>query len=215
MSAVSLPILYSFRRCPYAIRARMALKVSGVEVKLREILLGDKPSVLLQLSPKGTVPVLHIRAPQERVIDESLQIAAWALAHHDPHNWLYHDTSHALIAQADNEFKPLLDRYKYADRYPDLTEQAAFAQAQGFLQTLESALVGDIFLINPQASLLDVMIFPFIRQFAFVNKARFDALNLPKLHAWLEYWLNNPLFISIMHKQPVWSGDEAANEPML
>jgi len=205
------PILYSFRRCPYAMRARLAIMISGVECELREILLKDKPASMLAASPKGTVPVL---VDGNSIIDESLDIAVWALNQHDPDNWLSHSIDHDLIDKADNQFKAQLDRYKYASRYPEYSEQEYFEQAQWYLEDLEHVLIENEnlhrpFLVTPNMTLLDAMIFPFIRQFAGVDRARFDALPLPKLHRWLNASVESSLFTSIMQKYPVWSeGDK-------
>jgi len=189
------PILYSFRRCPYAMRARLAIMISGVECELREILLKDKPASMLAASPKGTVPVL---VDGNSIIDESLDIAVWALNQHDPDNWLSHSIAHDLIDKADNQFKAQLDRYKYASRYPEYSEQEYFEQAQWYLENLEHVLIENQnlhrpFLVTPNMTLLDAMIFPFIRQFAGVDRARFDALPLPKLHRWLNALCKNTL----------------------
>ena len=116
-----LPVLYSFRRCPYAIRARMALAVAGMAVELREVLLRDKPEAMLEVSAKGTVPVLQL--PDGWVIDESLEVMDWALTQNDPEDWA--DTcadTEALIAYCDGPFKGWLDKYKYADRHPEQSQ---------------------------------------------------------------------------------------------
>jgi len=158
----SIPILYSFRRCPYAIRARLAIKISGIKVELREILLKDKPKEMLEISPKGTVPVLLL--PDDLVIDESREIMMWALTQNDPENWLESiDKSNSLIDQNDNEFKPHLDHYKYADRFPEYSKENYREQTNAFLKQLDQRLNESRYLISDKISLADMAIFPFIR----------------------------------------------------
>ena len=205
---MSNPVLYSFRRCPYAIRARIALYYSGVVCELREVVLKSKPAHMLSVSPKGTVPVL---LTDGHVIEESIEVVQWALEQGDPYQWLQHDCDDPLIQQCDAEFKYWLDRYKYLDRYPDFSAEYYFEKAGEFLKILEQRLVlsnqesGDFyFLDSPQISVLDIAIFPFVRQFAFVDKVKFDALTLPKLQSWLEYFLNSAMFLDVMQKYPMW-----------
>lgn len=198
-----LPVLYSFRRCPYAIRARMALAYAGVEVELREVVLRNKPAAMLQVSPKGTVPVMVL--PNGTVIDESIDIMRWALAIHDPDKWrLAGAAADTLIEMNDFEFKPVLDRYKYSDRYPEFTHAEYSEQAKPFLLQLEVQLGDSEFLFGPSPGFADVALFPFIRQFAFVNKAAFDRLPFTRLQKWLAYFLGMPLFLDVMSKYPVW-----------
>ena len=198
------PILYSFRRCPYAMRARLAIAASGVEVELREILLRDKAPAFLEASPKGTVPVLV--TPE--VIEESRDVMAWALAQNDPEGWLDMPAAgHALIDQADGPFKSALDRTKYASRYPDANPDTAREEASVFLRQLES-LLRDAYLFGPAPSLADMAILPFVRQFAHIDKAWFDAQAWPNLSRWLETFLASDRFAAIMTKYPKWvSGD--------
>lgn len=200
-----LPILYSFRRCPYAIRARMALTYAGVQVELREILLRDKPTAMLTASSKGTVPVLVL--PDGSVLDESYDVMRWALSHHDPDHWceatLAAETN-ALIEQNDGSFKAHLDHYKYADRYPEHPMEYYRTQAEGFLQILETRLTTTQFLLGEKISIADVGIFPFIRQFAFVDKDWFDRAPYPNLQCWLANFLESDIFLSVMEKHAVW-----------
>ena len=200
-----LPILYSFRRCPYAIRTRMALKYAGVQVELREILLRDKPLPMLTVSSKGTVPVLVL--PDGAVLDESYDVMRWALAHHDPDHWW--DSTRAseidtLIEQNDISFKAHLDHYKYADRHPEYSMEYYRSQAENFLEALESRLIAARFLLGESISFADVAIFPFIRQFASVDKAWFEPAPYPHLQNWLAHFLSSELFLSVMEKYPVW-----------
>lgn len=192
-------ILYSFRRCPYAIRARMALAYADIELELREILLKDKPDDMLKHSPKGTVPVLITADGQ--VIDESLDVMLWALQQHDPNNWSNQlDDSMALIQTNDQQFKPLLDRYKYADRYPELSEEQHRALTLPIIESLNQRLQRHKYLVDSNLTLADIAIFPFIRQYAFVNKNWFDQLPYSHLQKWLENLLASDLFKQIMSK---------------
>jgi len=199
-----LPILYSFRRCPYAIRARMAIAYSSIRVELREVSLANKPSAMLSLSAKGTVPVLQLG---EMVIDESLDIINWALQQSDPDCWMraeFQVGQQQLIAENDTQFKFWLDRYKYWDRYPEQSQHYYRVQAQQFLQQLEDLLIENEFIFCRQITLADIAIFPFIRQFAYVDKTWFDAAPYPNLQRWLEYLLSSPLFVEVMCKLPPW-----------
>lgn len=205
----AMPCLYSFRRCPYAIRARMALMRSGVRVELREVKLSSMPQQLLQLSAKATVPVL--RLPDGRVIDESLDIMRWALSQADPDDWLTIDAdSEALIAQHDEAFKPLLDRYKYADRHPELSPGEHRANTDLFLRALETRLSAGQYLSGEQMRLTDVAIMPFIRQFAGVDSAWFEQADYAALRRWLNAMLESELFTSVMGKQAFWKPQQAA-----
>jgi glutathione S-transferase len=200
-----LPILYSFRRCPYAMRARMALWISDTEAELREVKLADKPAALLETSPKGTVPVLAL--PGGRVIEESLAIMRWALARHDPENWLAGEEPE-LIARNDGPFKHHLDRYKYDTRY-DSDAGEHRAAALGILQELDDRLIQTDNLCGPSRSLADIAIFPFVRQFANHDRGWFDALPLRGLQRWLDRHLDSDLFRAVMDKHDPWSpGDE-------
>lgn len=199
------PILYSFRRCPYAIRARLALAVSCVKVEWREILLRDKPALMLEKSPKGTVPVLDLGAD---VIDESYDVMLWALAKNDPEGWL-DSYDAALIAENDGPFKSALDRFKYYTRHPEGTKDNAADEANRFLETLESRLNSTRFLGGDTRNLTDMAIFPFIRQFANADRAYFDNLPYPALQSWLETHIHAPLFQYVFQKRPVWHVGDA------
>ena len=211
MKNLKLPILYSFRRCPYAIRARLAIKVSNVQVEIREVLLKDKPAEMLSISPKGTVPVLEL--VNGTIIDESRDIMTWALTQHDPENWLLTDNVkqekvERLIDFNDNEFKQALDHYKYADRYPEHTMETYRQQGEVFLQQLEEKLTINDYLMGPDISQTDMAIFPFIRQFAYVDKDWFDQTSYTKLQKWLELLLNTKLFHHVMRKYPRWHNED-------
>lgn len=199
------PILYSFRRCPYAIRARLAIAKAGMAIELREVVLRNKPQQLLDISAKGTVPVLQL--PNGKVIDESIDIMYWALSYHDPEHWLENaasDDIKYLVKWNDGKFKYFLDRYKYADRYPENTEIYYREKAEDFLFELEKRLSKHLFLGSDYCSLADIAIFPFIRQFAAVDSNWFQASNYKNLRYWLKQQLDSPLFISVMDKLPAW-----------
>ena len=198
-----LPILYSYRRCPYAMRARMALHYSGIETEIREIALKQKPAHMLVLSPKGTVPVLAL--DDGAVIDESLDIMRWALARHDPQGWLQDQALSAeLISENDGSFKQALDRYKYAVRFPEHPAEVYRAAGERFLAALETRLRQHANLLGDAPRLADVAIFPFVRQFAAVDAAWWDVSPYPALRDWLDTWVGSRLFESIMQKHPVW-----------
>ena len=202
-----LPILYSFRRCPYAIRARMALRYSGIQVALREVILADKPEEMLISSPKGTVPVLIL--VDGTVIDESLDIMSWAISQNDPDCWAgengeYWQQAQSLIEINDNAFKQSLDQYKYADRFPEYPASHYRLQAEDFIQQLESRLSRQSYLLGQNISVADIAIFPFIRQFAFVDKNWFDQSEYTAVQMWLNGFLALPLFTDIMVKEAQW-----------
>ncbi|MBL1275354.1 MAG: glutathione S-transferase [Ectothiorhodospiraceae bacterium] len=201
-----LPILYSFRRCPYAMRARMAVKYSGVAVDMREVLLSNKPASMLTYSPKGTVPVLVL--PDNTVIDESRDIIDWALSVNDPMDWLPAENMRALgrqlIDENDSRFKEALDKYKYHVRFPEHSAEDYRAQGEVFLSTLNGRLSEARYLLGDKLSVVDIAVFPFIRQFAHVDKTWFEQAPYFRLQDWLEGLLQSDLFSSIMHKQAPW-----------
>lgn len=201
------PLLYSFRRCPYAMRARMGLWSAGCEVELREIVLRAKPDHMLDISPKGTVPVLMLT--DGRVIDESLDIMLWALGESDPEGWLMPEQDDraamlALIAALDREFKPHLDRYKYATRYEDVDESVERDLAMAALEPLTVRLDRQPQLFGHKTRLADIATFPFVRQFANTDRAWFDAHAPEALQQWLVGHERSELFQSIFRKWPVW-----------
>ncbi|SFL73118.1 Glutathione S-transferase [Shimia aestuarii] len=200
------PVLYSFRRCPYAMRARLAVAISGVKVELREILLRDKAPEFLKTSPSATVPCLKAG---DLVLDESLDIMIWALQQSDPQGWLSMPADgQDLIARADGPFKRVLDRTKYHTRYPDLDPEDQRAQAMTFLNDLNTRLEETPWLFGPIPTLSDMAILPFVRQFAFIDKPRFDAEAPPALGRWLNTFLASDLFAKIMPKPPVWKAGD-------
>jgi len=211
---VSLHRFYSFRRCPYAMRARLGILFAELRVELREIVLKNKPAQMLAISPKGTVPVLELAggdSSKRLVIEESREILEWALQQSDPQGLLNIDlvSANALIDRNDNEFKHWLDRYKYADRHPELTQLDYQQQGEVFLQELESLLAKNRYLLGSNISIADIGIMPFVRQFAHVDREVFYSLPYPNLQQWLRDWLEHPVFQQVMIKfQPWQEGDD-------
>ena len=210
---LALPVLYSFRRCPYAMRARMALKISDCRVHLREVVLREKPRALLECSPKDTVPVLVLA--NGTVIDESRDIMQWALNQNDPERWLPVEKGE-LIKQLldinDYAFKNNLDRYKYPNRYPEQRPEYYRTQAEQFLVILEARLNTHPFLMGDKVSMADIGIFPFIRQFAHVDKKWFEQTPYSQLQRWLECFIQGELFNAVMQKYSPW---EESSEPIV
>ncbi|MFT5212167.1 MAG: glutathione S-transferase [Flavobacterium sp.] len=216
------PILYTFRRCPYAIRARMGLAYAGIDYEHREVVLKNKPAEMITLSPKGTVPVLSHAEQRcldencldESCLDESIDILLWALSQRDPEGWMGFndgqlDEMAKLIKQNDFEFKAHLDHYKYADRFPEYRQQEYRDRCELFLQILETRLNKHRFLFASRVSYADIAILSFIRQFSKVDEIWFDQSPYLKLKAWLDELTHSPLFLSIMKKYKAWNpGDE-------
>jgi glutathione S-transferase len=201
-----LPVLYSFRRCPYAMRARLALLASGQRCELREVVLKNKPADMLAASPKGTVPVLVL--DDGTVLAQSLDIMRWALRQSDPLQWLAPAAGTlgdmlALVADCDDGFKPQLDRYKYPQRFADAAPDAR-AQGAAFLQRLEAMLAPAGQLFGAAPALADAAVMPFVRQFAMVDAAWFGRQPWPHLQAWLAGWTASALFERAMHKHAPW-----------
>lgn len=204
---MDLPILYSFRRCPYAMRARLALARSRQSCLHREVDLRSRPQELLRISPKGTVPVLQLA--DGRVIEESLEIMHWALARNDPGSWLpatpaTREEVAGLIACCDGEFKHHLDRYKYASRHEDVDPVEQRELAAAFLKVLDRRLQGSSFLFGEQPTLADMALLPFVRQFALTDRSWFDGEGWDCLRAWLDDFLASELFAGIMTKFDPW-----------
>ncbi|HSM53013.1 MAG TPA: glutathione S-transferase [Erythrobacter sp.] len=200
------PVLYSFRRCPYAMRARMALWIAGVTVELREVKLSSKPPELVEASPKATVPVFVL--PDGTVLDESIEIMRWALAKNDPESWLTGD-DRELLATIEEPFKHHLDRYKYPTRYEDCDPAPHRAAGYDILQALDARLKRHAHLCGPNRTLADIASFPFVRQFANHDREWFDEQPIPHLQKWLERHLASNLFASVMPKFAPWkAGDE-------
>jgi len=200
----SLPLLYSFRRCPYAIRARLALLASQAVCIIREVKLSAKPVELLAASSKATVPVLVL--PDDSVIEQSLEIMRWALKRNDPAGWLDHETTR-LIEDNDGPFKHHLDRAKYPDRHGSdpATHRAACLD---MLRSLEDSLVTAPYLCGEVMSITDAAIMPFVRQFAAIDRDWFSAQPLPHIRHWLERLVGSHLFdLAMMRLTPWRSGD--------
>lgn len=197
-----IPLLYSFRRCPYAIRARLAIHVAGVRVDTHEVSLRAKPPEMLAASPKGTVPVLCLHTGQ--VIDQSLDIMRWALHQHDPQGWLAQsDTADAqqLIATNDGPFKRLLDAYKYPHRHPQQTAAHYRDEALNtLLAPLDKRLREHPQLMGARVQLVDMALLPFVRQFAQVDIDWFAQAPVPALRGWLQAHLSSALFTRVMQK---------------
>lgn len=203
------PILWTFRRCPYAMRARLAIASAGVDVELREILLRDKPASFLGASPKGTIPVVQ---DGDSVIEESLDVMLWALGQNDPEGWLQMpELGFDFITQADGPFKTALDRTKYASRHPDVDIDAERDQAGELLHTLDSLLQDQNFLFGDSPKLADMAILPFVRQFAHVDLEWFEAQPWSRVSRWLADFKASDRFQSIMTKYPTWV---AGQEPV-
>ncbi len=210
--ATSAPVLYSFRRCPYAMRARLAVQAAGVAVELREITLKAKPAELLQASPKGTVPVLAL--PNGAVIEQSLDIMHWALQQQDPPGWLPAGTATldealACIALNDGPFKQALDRYKYPARFALADGLDHRTQGAATLQQWEERLIAQPFLQGRHWGFLDAAIAPFVRQFAHTDQAWFAAQPWPQLQRWLAGFEASPTFAAVMEKVPAWKAGDA------
>jgi len=204
-----LPILYSFRRCPFAMRARMALYSSRQAYVLREVLLRDKPDAMLRLSTKGTVPVLHL--PDGQVIDESLDVMRWALARNDPQGWLNPpvDEMNKLIAICDTDFKTHLDRYKYASRYDDNDPLEHRRAGERFIQDLDARLGATAYLFGEHKTLADIAIAPFVRQFALADWDWFFATPHVNAQRWLSAFIASAPFTAVMDKYDPWSPGDA------
>ncbi len=199
-------------------RARMALQASGQKVELREVLLKDKPGSMLDIDSTATVPLLQFANGD--VIDESWQIMLWALRQNDPDSWpgenekLVTDVE-MLLEMNDYSFKSDLDHYKYADRYPEFPVEHYRIQGEEFLQDLEEILSESQYLLGKNISAADIAIFPFIRQFANVDKPWFDQSPYPNLQAWLECLVGSSLFEAVMLRLPVWQeGDQPCIYPV-
>ena len=200
------PILWTFRRCPYAMRGRLAIRSSGQQVELREILLRDKPAPFLEASPKATVPVVQTG---DTVIEQSREVMLWALNRHDPEGWLdMPQEGYALIDTNDGPFKSALDHTKYAVRFPERDEAEERARAMVFLNELNARLGQDRFLMGPKRTLADAAILPFVRQFANTDRAWFDAQGLGPLTQWLDDFLLSDRFRAIMTKYPAWQNGQ-------
>ena len=206
----NLPILYSFRRCPYAMRARMAIHISSQKCEIREVLLRDKPPSMLEYSSKGTVPVLVLQSGE--VIDESLDVIDWALNLNDPDNWQRskdNEKTKELIKINDGEFKHHLDRYKYSKRYDNEDPEFHRKKCLSFIKKVNSELQNSKYIFDDAISHIDISLLPFIRQFRIADNEWFDELPYENVKSWLSNFLNSELLKSIMSKYDLWKeGDE-------
>ena len=207
----NLPILYSFRRCPYAMRARMAIHISDQRCELREVLLRDKPPSMLQYSAKGTVPVLILQ--DGKVIDESLDVIDWALNLNDPDDWQRSkdkEKTKELIKINDGEFKYHLDRYKYSKRYDNEDPEFHRKKCLKFIESINNELNNSEYIFDDNISYADIVLLPFIRQFRIADIDWFDALPYNNLKKWLSGFLDSTLLNSIMKKYDLWKeGDKS------
>jgi glutathione S-transferase len=200
-------LLYSFRRCPYAMRARLALRVSGVVYEHREVALKNKPAEMLAASPKGTVPVLCLSSGE--VLAQSLDIMMWALQQNDPQAWLP-STPEAFalaeedIALNDGEFKANLDRYKYPQRFGLVDGVPHRMQGAEVLMRWQTRLQTHAYLSGTHWGLLDACVAPFVRQFARTDRVWFDAQPWPELAQWLSAFEASEGFEAVMDKYPLW-----------
>jgi len=205
------PILYSFRRCPYAMRARMAIYQANIKCEYREVLLKDKPESMMSLSSKGTVPVLL--TPDDTIIDQSLDVMLWALHQDDPDDWLNEDVSlgQPLVERNDNEFKYYLDRYKYHIGYPEYSQDYYRDKTKDYLDLLEKCLndTQGVSLTADHMSFSDVSIFPFIRQFANVDLNWFKSSSYQLLNCWYNNIEQSNLFKDCMKKYNQWSPEQS------
>lgn len=209
----SYPVLYSYRRCPYAMRARMGIYLAGIQVEQREIVFWDKPQEMLLASPKGTVPVLLTNSGQ--VIDESRDILNWALStagleqRYCPAEYV--GEINQWIDRNDNEFKHWLDRFKYADRYPEESITYYRQAGEAFLSLLEQALHGQFYLVNDDLTAADIAVFPFVRQFINVDKVWWESAGYPNIKSWFSNIVSSEFFMQIMKNRPVW---EPVHKPL-
>ena len=216
MKSETIPILYTFRRCPYAIRTRMTLYYSKIPVEIREVRLGNKPKSLLQFSSKGTVPVLILK---DKIIDESLEIMKYSLSKNDPNSWIKTDEEPQWklinLVDKNGELKILIDKYKYFDKYPEKSQEEYQKEIEIYLNLLENLLKKNKFLTSNEISFVDICLFPFIRQLSKVNRKWFsDSFNI--LEEWLIYFEKSDLFNNVMKNyKPYVDGEEEKNEKII
>lgn len=205
---MALPVLYSLRNCPYAMRARLAIYAAKQQVQLRDLVLSNKPAEMLAVSPKGTVPVLVTASNQ--VIDESLAIMQWAFSQSDPDDYLDSKTPNALaemlaaIEIFDHEFKGHLEKYRCSKRYHEPSLIADRQQCERYLASLELRLCQYQYLMSDKPSLADLALMPFIRQFARVERQWYLQAPYPKLRQWLNGYLQSRMFSKVMEQHPLW-----------
>jgi glutathione S-transferase len=209
-----VPILYSLRNCPYAMRARIGIHKAQLQIDLREVNLKQKPVEMLAASAKGTVPILVLNneQPPPTVIDESLDVMLWALTNNDPDNLLHSHDQSALpkmlvfIRLFDDEFKTCLNAYKAAKRYREDNVIECRQACEVFIQELENRLIESSFLMSAQESLADIALVPFIRQFAKVERQWYLQSPYPRVRQWLNFYLQSGMFTKVMAKHEFWVG---------
>ena len=211
MTQVNLPVLYSFRRCPYAIRARLSIVASGQVCELREVLLRDKPQEMIALSPKGTVPVLLL--PDGDVLEESLDIMKWAFSQNDPEEMMIFSGDKGqefdqLVERNDSFFKYHLDRYKYANRYDGARGSDHRREGMTFIHELGKRLDGSAYLLGIEISAADLAILPFVRQFANTDRSWFDENAPQSVSHWLSEFLSSKRFLGVMEKYSPWKPNQ-------
>lgn len=204
---MNTPVLYSYHRCPYCMRAHMALFNSGIKVELREVDINNMPEEAASISPKATVPILVFN--DGTFIDESWDIVKWALAQNDPDNWLGKDNAYLLDAEMlvetnDFSFKEDLDHYKDSDHYPQQRDQDYRQACEEFLLELEDMLSDSQYLLSDAMSLADIGVFPFILQFSQVDKEWFVQSPYPRVQHWLNRIIGSSLFQHIFQKHKIW-----------
>ena len=200
------PILYSFKRCPYAMRARMALQLTNIKCEIREVRLNNKPKHMLEVSPKGTVPVLILN---DRTIEESMEVIDWALNQKNVFEGNLKENqikiSDELIERFDDKFKYHLDRYKYSNRYKDVDLEFHRSECKKLLVSLEHLISNNVWFFGDKLNKLDISILPFIRQCKIADIDWFDSQkDIPKVKGVLDNFLESKLFIEIMHNYKVW-----------
>lgn len=208
---MNTPVLYTFRRCPYCMRAHMALKKSGIKVELREVKLSDMPTEALTVSAKATVPLLVFA--DGTFLDESWDIVKWALQQNDPDLWMGKDNeflldTEMLVETNDFSFKEDLDHYKYADRYPEKTQQQYREACEEYIEELEELLDEHVYLLSDDISVADISVFSFVRQFSMVDEAWFEQAPYPKVRAWLHKIVDTELFQIIFRKHKLWDNTD-------
>ena len=192
-----MPVLYSFRRCPYAIRARLALRCAGIDVRIVEVNLKNKPKEMLDYSPKGTVPVLVLE--NKKVIDESLDIVFWATECSDGRIRSMTPSEQTFFDDLSCSFVPALNRFKYHTRYPDVQLDKERAVLDAYLMRFEVWVKDNIVQSKIDCvGQVEILLLPFIRQYAMTNEDVFLSLNIPSLHVWFQNWMHDPIFIHVM-----------------
>ena len=212
------PILYSYRQCPYAMRARLALAVANIDYELREISLQDKPKSFLQLSPKGTVPVLC--CPDGSVIDESLDILHWVFSQHDRERWMplqvnLRQEMENIIGKVSKEFSPYVYRYRFFEKFPEKSQQDYLSLCTQFLYKLDKRLTHSKFLLLQHPSYVDFAVLPFVYQFKLAANEVLNFSKYPNVARWLEAFESSKLIEHVMIEAPLWSDEQPQNNILM